>query len=557
MSVPPKPVDQIQQLGEGMAARMPPRLAEIRSAWQAACAEDGWTPENTGYLYLVLHRLVGCSAQFGMTEIQSAAQAFEAEVVAHLGEALDDAKRRRMDALLEKLMQVAEEKIRLRLPDLQAHINATPSVRDSRATRLIYLVEDDPIQAEILSMQIGYFGYNVCTFTALEPLRRALEDVTPTAVVMDVILEEGFTAGPQAAAEIRRSRGDGIPLIFVSESDLFTHRLSAVRAGGEAYFLKPVDVSQLIDALDRLTAHEESPKYRILIVEDSSTQAKLFENYLQSAGMETRVVRNPLEVLPPLNEFNPDLVLLDMYMPQCSGMELASVIRQIDRFLSLPIVFLSAETDTDVQMGAMRLGGDDFLTKPITREHLVNAVASRAGRYRKLRDMMMRDGLTGLLNHTMLKDRLAAELLRAGRQTSPVAFAMLDLDRFKLVNDTYGHASGDQVLKGLARLLMQRMRASDSIGRYGGEEFAVILPDTPGEAAVRLMDELRDGFSKVVHHSGEGEFTVTFSCGVASFPRFVTPAEISDAADRALYAAKQRGRNRVVFADDLDEMKEG
>lgn len=557
MSFPKKPIDHIQQLGEGVAARMPPRLEEIRSAWQAACADGGWTSENARHLYLLLHRLVGCSAQFGMSEIQSAAQAFEAEVVANLGEALDDAKRRRMDALLEKLMQVAEKKIKLRLPDLRAHINAIPSVRDSRASRLIYLVEDDPVQAEILSMQIGYFGYNVCTFTALESLRQAMEDTLPTAIIMDVILEEGFTAGPQAAAEIHHSQSGGIPLIFISESDLFTHRLSAVRAGGEAYFLKPVDISQLIDALDRLTAHEETPKYRVLIVEDSPTQAKLFENYLRAAGMETLVVRNPLEVLQPLNEFNPDLVLLDMYMPQCSGMELAAVIRQIDRFLSLPIVFLSAETNTDVQLGAMQLGGDDFLTKPITREHLVRAVSSRAGRYRKLRDMMMRDGLTGLLNHTMLKDRLAAELLRAGRQGSPVAFAMLDLDRFKLVNDTYGHASGDQVLKGLARLLSQRLRASDSIGRYGGEEFAVILPDTPGQAAVRLMDELRDGFSNVVHHSSGGDFTATFSCGVASFPRFVTPAEISDAADRALYAAKQRGRNRVVFADDLDEMKEG
>ncbi|MBR7784473.1 GGDEF domain-containing protein, partial [Undibacterium luofuense] len=127
----------------------------------------------------------------------------------------------------------------------------------------------------------------------------------------------------------------------------------------------------------------------------------------------------------------------------------------------------------------------------------VSSLSTRAERYRSLRALIMRDGLTGLLNHTAIKEQLEAEVLQAHRNGAPLALAMIDLDNFKKINDSYGHATGDQVLRTLARILRQRLRRTDIVGRYGGEEFAVIFPDTTASTARRVLDKVRQAFSKV------------------------------------------------------------
>jgi diguanylate cyclase (GGDEF)-like protein len=237
-------------------------------------------------------------------------------------------------------------------------------------------------------------------------------------------------------------------------------------------------------------------------------------------------------------------------MPQCSGIELAQVIRQQDPFVSIPIVFLSAEDDTDKQLIAMSGGGDDFLTKPISAHHLISAVIARAIRSRTLRSEMIEDSLTGLLNHTRILEQLDLEIVRSKRNASPLSFAMIDIDHFKTINDSHGHPVGDRVIKGLARLLKQRLRKMDSIGRYGGEEFAIIFPQTEGKELLNKLEEIRRGFSKLLHRSADPliEFSATFSIGLAQLTDTInTVDKMVQAADKALYMAKEQGRNCTVF----------
>jgi diguanylate cyclase (GGDEF)-like protein len=207
------------------------------------------------------------------------------------------------------------------------------------------------------------------------------------------------------------------------------------------------------------------------------------------------------------------------------------------------------ENNLDMQLEAIHIGGDDFLTKPIQPDQLVLAVTSRVRRSLILRSLMVRDSLTGLLKHTILKERLEAEVVRAQRQTARLVFAMIDIDLFKSINDTHGHATGDRVIKSLARLLQQRLRKSDVIGRYGGEEFGVILPDTDSAAALTVLDELRAGFAHIRQQSGEAAFYITFSCGMAEYPQYTDADSLIEAADHALYQAKHAGRNLVVLQD--------
>ena len=251
-----------------------------------------------------------------------------------------------------------------------------------------------------------------------------------------------------------------------------------------------------------------------------------------------------------LEAFRPELVLMDLYMPDYPGQELAGVIRQYDNWASLPIVFLSAETDLDVQLQAVGKGADDFLTKPINDAQLVAAVRVRIERARQLSVQISRDSLTGLLKHAAIKEMVDIEAARSRRTGKPATVAMLDIDHFKAVNDTYGHAVGDLVISSVAMLLRQRLRRSDVIGRYGGEEFAVILPECDIEDAQRLLEDIRLRFSTVHFNHEDREFTCTLSAGLASSSQFPDHggSELLVAADEALYQAKRGGRNQIRSA---------
>ncbi|MDU0460771.1 MAG: diguanylate cyclase, partial [Geobacteraceae bacterium] len=321
-----------------------------------------------------------------------------------------------------------------------------------------------------------------------------------------------------------------------------------VRAGSSAYFTKPLNITDLCSTLSLLTSAVKPEPYRIMIVDDDPQLADYHALILQEAGMTTKIVNDPLQVMSPLFEFKPDLILMDMYMPGCNGMELAKAIRQIGAYFSIPIVFLSSETDTEKQFHAMLTGGDEFLTKPIKAQHLISSVTVRAERMKIIRSYMVRDSMTGLFNHTTTKEHLDTAIAHAQRKEEEVCFAMIDVDNFKTVNDSYGHPVGDRVLIALARLLGQRVRKTDVVGRFGGEEFAVVLPGCSISEAVTLLNELRESFAAVRFQSKGETFSCTFSCGVAPLSLYGDATALCKAADEALYLAKNGGRNLVCEA---------
>jgi diguanylate cyclase (GGDEF)-like protein len=336
------------------------------------------------------------------------------------------------------------------------------------------------------------------------------------------------------------------PVMMVTSDQGFAHRLKAARAGVDAVLAKPLDVTEIADWLAQFAGGNDASPISILIVDDDKLLAESYALALESAGMRARVVADPAQALAQMTATFPDLMLMDMQMPAASGIELARIIRQSRRYLSLPIVFLSAERDPARQLEARKWGGDDFITKPVDLQHLVALVHLRAERARALRSMMERDSLTGLLNHGRFKDRLSHELERCRRTAAQLSLALIDLDHFKRVNDRYGHINGDQVIRALSHALTAGLRRIDIIGRYGGEEFAVLLLDTPVEQARMVIDALRARFSDIRFESDGQAFSASFSAGVAGSRDHPGVDALIEAADRALYAAKDCGRNRVV-----------
>jgi diguanylate cyclase (GGDEF)-like protein len=419
---------------------------------------------------------------------------------------------------------------------------------ETRASRLVYLLGSEGDPYENICAQIRFFGYRTELFTDDKPFSEAVGNTPPSVAVIDIDRFSDIQVVLRAPFGDDKQEDFKIPLIFLSESDGMHTRLNAVRAGGKAFFQLPLDIANLIDVLDQIAWFAPPSPMRVLIVDDSLVHANFTALHLANRGMITKVLYDPTIILDVMEEFQPELVLLDMYMPYCTGMELAAVIRQIPGYVGIPIVYLSSETDRNRQLEAVSIGGDDFLEKPIKPEHLISAVSSRIERYRNLRELMLRDSLTGLYNHTTIKEHLRQEFARAQRSEYPLSCVVLDLDNFKDINDTYGHSIGDRVLKSLAQLLLRRLRQSDIVGRYGGEEFVLVLPETPVLKALNLVDELRENFSQI-RHRGEGvEFCLTFSGGVAGWPPYSSPNLLFEMADRAMYAAKNRGRNQILVA---------
>ena len=409
----------------------------------------------------------------------------------------------------------------------------------------IYVMLQDHERAERLAKQLEFFGLGVEALYSAEAFQASMAERLPSAIVMDVDFS-GQGQGLQLAAQAQQGLEQRVPLLFFSlhETDTPT-RLAAVRAGGQEFLTGTLEASSLLEKVEMLTSVTQYEPFKVLVIDDSRAQALHTERLLNNAGIVTRTLTDPIQTMAELADFQPDLIILDMYMPACTGTELAKVIRHNDRYVSVPIIYLSAEDDLDKQLDAMSEGGDDFLTKPIRSRHLITTVRNRAARARNLKARMVRDSLTGLYNHTHILQLLEDCSFRARREERPLSFAMLDIDHFKKVNDSHGHPMGDRVIKSLALFLKQRLRKSDFIGRYGGEEFAIVMPNTDLSAAHKVLDEIRRRFAEIHYPAQPHDLSCTFSAGVVQLSDGLDALSMATAADEALYLAKGAGRNCV------------
>jgi diguanylate cyclase (GGDEF)-like protein len=261
------------------------------------------------------------------------------------------------------------------------------------------------------------------------------------------------------------------------------------------------------------------------------------------------VCGDPRDFEAALSSSRPDLILMDIVMPGVSGYDLARFVRQDERHATLPIVFLSTRAELDAQIEGARAGGDAHLEKPVSPVLLLATVVSRVERSVLLRTLLRQDGLTRLLTHSAFAEEARLLHARLGRAGGDAVWVMLDIDHFKQVNDRFGHPVGDRVLMALSDLLRRRLRATDRIGRYGGEEFAILLEGLAAVTAQTLVARLLEDFAAVSHAAADGTtFQATFSAGVAAWRPGLSLDDWRRGADDALYAAKRAGRSRVEIA---------
>jgi len=320
----------------------------------------------------------------------------------------------------------------------------------------------------------------------------------------------------------------------------------------------------------------------ILIVDDAATNIQVLGNILDRENYEIAVSTDGVQALKMIDEISPDLILLDVMMPRMDGFEVCRKLKESSRTRDIPVIFLTARTETDDIVTGLRMGAVDYVTKPFssyellarvgthvelkrcrdyiinsnrslreeieTRERLMNEnkrLMEELVRYnRMLENLAVRDSLTGLYNHKNIMERLEDEVNESARYGHPLSVIMFDLDHFKDINDRFGHLVGDEILVRVSSAISSRIRKVDIAGRYGGEEFLVILPHTALNGAFYMADSIRSMIGDITW-SIDG-LSVTISGGVAENSGN-RAREFVDRADSLLYSAKKNGRNRIEY----------
>ncbi|TVQ20560.1 MAG: diguanylate cyclase [Leptolyngbya sp. DLM2.Bin15] len=315
--------------------------------------------------------------------------------------------------------------------------------------------------------------------------------------------------------------------------------------------------------LESLAPSFQPQNFLVLVVDDLRQNLKIVGTMLDEAGYGTTFSTSGPQALERVKAARPDLIVLDLMMPDMSGLDVCRTLKASPEFREIPIIFLTASHRQDHLLKAFELGAVDYVTKPFSSAELLARVRTHL-ELKHTRDQLQRvlsevqrmatiDSLTGVLNRRCLFDIANREFERSQRYGSVFTLLMLDVDHFKRINDTYGHRVGDEVLKELTQAIQRSLRQVDQFGRYGGEEFVIVLPEIPLHLARQVGDRLRMLSSQLSVPTKNDPISLTVSIGIAAYdPQDKAVEDIFERADRALYQAKAEGRDRCCVWGEFD-----
>jgi diguanylate cyclase (GGDEF)-like protein len=449
-----------------------------------------------------------------------------------------EAQRNHPNPLLQQ-KEVPNSIVELREPQKKNEEIIAQSYRDIR----IALVDDNEATAAVHTKLLAGFGFTISQFNSIQKLEELFDQHAFNLILIDI--DNTIYSSEETFAYASRLKSLGTDVFVLSSSSSFDNRLAAVRAKVNEYLLKPVSITTLVSKIRKNFKLDLIRPYRILLLDDQASVGIFYKSLLEDEHVEVLAINKAESIMTELDAFHPDVFLLDMHMPNISGLEVARILRQQSKYDYVPIIFLTADEDINTKLSVLECGADDVIPKNTPPNLIVQQVDSRIQRGQEIRYLASRDSLTGVLNHGQIMDAAAHALRLASRQQKPTVVVMIDLDHFKEVNDKYGHVAGDKVLIALGQLLLQSVRDTDYIGRYGGEEFMVVFSDTDASIIESKMNNILTSFLQINFAAAEKSFHCSFSAGLASSAHHQKLSELISSADTALYAAKKAGRSKI------------
>jgi diguanylate cyclase (GGDEF)-like protein len=409
----------------------------------------------------------------------------------------------------------------------------------------IATVNENEVTSAVNAKFLAGFGFRIRQFNSIEALEEVLEQHTFNLVLIDT--DSTTDRAEKMFAFAAKLKSVDTDVFILSSSNSFENRLAAVRSHVNEYLLKPINITILVSKIRKNFKIDTIRPYRILLLDDQALVGTFYKTLLEDEGVEVLAISQAESIMTELESFNPDVFLLDLQMPNISGLEVAKLLRQQAKYDYIPIIFLTADDNINTKLEILQCGADDVIPKSTLSNLIVQQIDSRIQRGQEIRNLASRDSLTGVLNHGQIMDAAANALRLASRQQKPTVLVMIDLDNFKAVNDKYGHLSGDKVLISLGQLLLQSIRDTDYVGRYGGEEFMVVFSDTDFNVIETKINDILTAFLQINYTVYEQSFYCSFSAGLASSTHHEKLSELISSADAALYKAKDAGRSQVCI----------
>ena len=368
---------KLDKLQEQFLSGLPNKIKELHEHWRAV-SEANWSTDTNNAFALVVHSLVGTSGTFGFSEISSSARQLE-NLIKNISEQVVAPTREEVE-IIEHIFLTLCNEMMLNPSKNKISISIDEAAEQGRK---ILIIDNDVETMNTLADHLRLHDFSVETLTHPATLMNAVNLFQPSLIIMDMAFPESDVAGA-SAIEVLRDNNNLTPVIFIAANADMESRLNAIQTGAYAYLTKPVDLNQLVSNIKAACNIKPEQPYRVLIIDDDEEGSQLHAEALKSNGMEVVTLSDPMQTLDKISEFNPELILLDMHMPQCSGLDVAMVIRQDSQHNDIPIVFLSSEQDISLQMLAIKCGSDDFISKPVNLDYLKRAVQARIERSRKL-----------------------------------------------------------------------------------------------------------------------------------------------------------------------------
>lgn len=533
---------RLEVLREAYKELLPHRVRRIVISWSGL--RSGWSTAALANLESEVRSLAGSAESLGFRAVADAAQSMDLTLRSSSelsADALREEMAKRVDTLTDAALQDTDS-VRL---EIEGPLDPVGQLVPERIQRILFMLSEDGAQARDLGLELAYFGYSVRRFSEPAPLIDGLTHTPPVAVLVD-------EAGSESIRHIRQGcvgNAANVGLFVLSPRSDLAARRDAVRAGADAFLAKPLDTRSLVERLDAITHPRQGP-YRALIVDCSYPRGLADLLALQQGGFTATLTSGHDDLWPSLVERDPEVLLVHHDPPALDALEITALVRQEEVWTDLPIVVLpEVALDFEDRVVAARFAVDDLPEDGLEPDRLTTLVAAHARRERRRRGFLTTDPLTGVLAHSSFMPALVRHVQSARSTAEPLAYVVIDVDALSSINETFGHLTGNSVLRSLGRLLRRRLRGADLVARTAGGEFAVLMPQTTASEARRVMDQVRAMYAGLTHHSPVGELSATFSAGVSQLLDSPESAQsLHQRARQALYRARRRGRNRVETA---------
>ncbi|GEM_PF-1215992 len=557
----------LQTLREEYAENLPATLTRLQELWGSLQAQ--WQVEHLDELYARVHKIAGSAGSFGFATLSRTARELEVflQALQARSSPANAAEYSNISSHLQAIERAAQH------PDNESAMENQPTPQAPPLSgKLLYLVDDDTELANYLALQIRHAGFEVKIFNQIDFLPDAVRQRLPDALLMDIMLAEDDLAGPRIIYNLQKHRQQPLPVIFMSARVDMKARLAAVRAGGHAYFTKPININLLIDKLIELVQSQESENLRVLIVDEDGEYAEGFSEMLHAENIQLKTLLKPMQLPQALDKFAPMLVLMNQHLSGVSGVELAQIIHQQEKYAHLPVILFSEEFGAALETAYRQGIAQDYINTQVEGNYLAALVRHRIQRARSYQKRLNRqqqhqatlaeistsaassnrDRLTGLYKRKYLLDQIEIASKHHNNEQQPPCLLYIKLDNYRDLDQAMGLTATESLVVEAAHFLQSQAQSEEVLSRLNDDTFVLLTLNRSFNNVRALAELIRTTLENHVTEADDGEqilSTCTVGISLCEKQHAKHPAKILQNAENACLQGQSIGSNQVKLHD--------